>query len=219
MTRTSPEIAFYRAVEDLFAQLRGRPHTLSPKDFQLLRTWWKEGVPFAAVAGGITEVFAKKRDRGDDDPVVSLSYCRHAVKRHARLLAAMRAGSGDSQRADAASVAEELARLAGQLDAAAEHLAADRPAVAEAVAACRRQLAAAAPATEAEAETLLFALEETLLESCLAALEPQERAAVEAVARAAAGAAGDEDARRRIFAARRDQELRRRLGLPRLELT
>ena len=43
------EIEYYRAIEDRFAALRGVPHTLSPKDFQLMRRWWSDQVPLAAV--------------------------------------------------------------------------------------------------------------------------------------------------------------------------
>ena len=91
------EISYYRAVEDLFATLRGVPHMLSPKDFHLLRSWWREGIPLAAVSAGATEVFARRRERGEIDPVVSLSYCRHAVKAHARRIADMRVGGHDAK--------------------------------------------------------------------------------------------------------------------------
>ncbi len=91
----SLELEYYRAVEDLFATLRGVPHVISPKDFQLLREWWRDEVPLAAVRAGITEVFARRRERGELDPVVSLSYCRHAVRKHAQRLAEMLVGASD----------------------------------------------------------------------------------------------------------------------------
>ena len=47
------ELEYYRAVEDLFATLRGVPHIISPKDFQLLREWWRDEVPLSAVRAGI----------------------------------------------------------------------------------------------------------------------------------------------------------------------
>jgi len=46
------ELEYYRAVEDLFATLRGVPHVISPKDFQLLREWWRDEVPLVAVDEG-----------------------------------------------------------------------------------------------------------------------------------------------------------------------
>ena len=54
--------------------------------------WWRDEIPLAAVAAGLTEVFSRNRDREDGDPVVSLSYCRHAVKRNAKRLAEMHIG-------------------------------------------------------------------------------------------------------------------------------
>ncbi|MCS7183472.1 MAG: hypothetical protein NZ869_10235, partial [Thermoanaerobaculum sp.] len=87
------ELAYYRAVEDHFCRLRGTPFLFSPKDFAYLRRWWREGVPLSAILLALGEVFAKKRQRGED-PVSSLAYCRHAVARQARRLAQLRAGGG-----------------------------------------------------------------------------------------------------------------------------
>ena len=42
MGTSEDELRYYRTVEDLFATLRGVPHVLSPRDFQLLRTWWRD---------------------------------------------------------------------------------------------------------------------------------------------------------------------------------
>jgi hypothetical protein len=89
------ELAYYRAVEDLFARLRGTPFLFTPKDFALLREWWKEGVPLAAVVSGIGEVFERRREH-DEDPVSSLSYCRHAVRRRAKQLAEAAVGAARS---------------------------------------------------------------------------------------------------------------------------
>jgi len=60
---TGEELAYYRAVEDLFARLRGTQFIFSPKDFALLRRWWGEQVPLAAVAAGIAEVFERRQGR------------------------------------------------------------------------------------------------------------------------------------------------------------
>ena len=86
------ELAYYRAVEDHFAALRGTPFLFSPKDFALLRRWWTEGVPLAAVLAGIGEIWERRRER-EADPVSSLSYCRHAVARQAKRLASARVGA------------------------------------------------------------------------------------------------------------------------------
>jgi len=86
------ELVFYQAVEDGFCRLRGTPFLFSPRDFHLLQRWWKDGIPLAAVMAGLSEVFARREERGEG-PVSSLSYCRHAVNRHAKRLAASRVGS------------------------------------------------------------------------------------------------------------------------------
>jgi len=80
------ERAYYKAVEDHFALLRGTPFLISPKDFHLMKQWWEDGVPLAAVLAGMGEAFGRRRERGED-PVSSLAYCRHAVKSHAKRLA------------------------------------------------------------------------------------------------------------------------------------
>lgn len=220
MNEETPEIAFYRAVEDLFARLRGVPHTLSPKDFQLLRSWWREGVPLAAVVSGVTEVFARHAERGNEDPVVSLSYCRHAVRRDAKRLAEMRAGSDQPSPDDFENLARDLDRLDRELAAAAARLEKMQPGLSREIELTRRQLEQGRPSSETGAETFLFALETTLLRACFQALDPGVREEIEAAARRAVDPSiEDREDRLRILHAHRDRELRRRFGIPRLELS
>ncbi|HSN55551.1 MAG TPA: hypothetical protein VLT32_12810 [Candidatus Sulfomarinibacteraceae bacterium] len=221
MDRPDPELEYYRRVEDLFACLRGMPHILSPRDFQLLRQWWRDGVPMAAVVTGLTEVFAKARERGDDDPVASLSYCRHAVRRQARRLAAMHAGAGDGDRSTSPPPDQEgLRSLVAALEAVAAGQRDAHPAVAEAVRRTGRQVATALEEVPPELlDEHLFALESELLEACWAALPARDRDAIDGrTSEEAAATAGTDEARRRSRRALRDRELRRLLALPRLEV-
>lgn len=220
MKEDDRELAYYRAVEDLFAELRGVPHTLSPKDFQLLRTWWRDDIPLAAVVSGVTEVFARRRERGEADPIVSLTYCRHAVRRQAAHLAEMRVGSGLVSEVGAGrEIRSELARLEELLARAESAQENERPPVAHVLALARDQLAAAAELPVAEVDAYLFALETSLLEGCFRALGREERKEVEALSCKATGSAGkDDEGIERVRRTHRDRELRRRLGLPRLEL-
>ncbi len=117
---TKEELSYYRSVEDYFALLRGTPFLFSPKDFGLLQRWWCEGVPLAAVLAGLAEVFARRRER-DEDPVSSLAYCRHAVARHAKRLAAARRGEGAGT--GEVDVAGRLATLARDVRQRAEAFA------------------------------------------------------------------------------------------------
>jgi hypothetical protein len=213
------ELAYYREVEDLFAALRGVPHVLSPKDFQLMRSWWRDEVPMSAIRTGVTEVFARRLERGDREPVVSLSYCRHAVAEHARRLAEMRVGETASSRHDTLSVAESIERLTGRLAAAADATRPSRPRVAEVIDRIRLEVDAATMVDSAFVEEHLFALESTLLADCLEALDDDDRRRLETRARADAEAMTlTPEARDRTFRALRDRLLRTLLDLPRLEL-
>jgi hypothetical protein len=213
------ELEYYRAVEDVFATLRGVPHVLSPKDFHLLREWWRDEVPLAAVRAGITEVFARRREQGEIDPVVSLSYCRHAVRRHARRAAEMQVGAavdGDSSPPDPGPALEALA---ADLNAAAARSRPHRSRIAEVI---ERFAATVKVASELPVEALeehLFALESALLANCLDALEePDKRSIEERARREAEATAATPEARDRTFRALRDRFLRSELELPRLEL-
>ncbi len=207
------ELEYYRAIEDFFAALRGVPHTLSPKDFQLLRSWWRERVPLAAVRAGINEAVARRRERGEETPVVSLSYCRHAVRAQARRLAAAHVGEADAS-AEAAPAGAAVEELARHLEDAAGRQEAPRPRVAAVLRAVAGQVGALAGRPAAEAEEQLFALETSLLAACREALADDESADLAEDARSAAGAGAGDTA----VAAHRDRLLRQRLGLPRLEL-
>ena len=214
------EITYYRTVEDLFATLRGVPHILSPKDFHLLRQWWRDEVPLAAVRAGITEVFAKRRDRGEADPVVSLSYCRHAVRAHAKRIAEMHVGASDESGREPDFDAEDALRsLENELKAAAERQRNPRPRAADAIEGIAAAVGAARELPPAGLDEHLFALESALLATCLASLGIDECDELEGRARADAEAsATTPEARDRAFRAFRDRLLRDLLALPRLEL-
>lgn len=215
MTVAEEELEYYRRVEDLFAELRGVPHLFSPADFQLLREWWRERVPLTAVRAGIAEAVARRRERGEDDPVSSLRYCRHAVRRHAKRLAAMRVG--ESPAPSPALAPEQVTELAQRVEACSRR---HEGALARAILSAAASVRAAAELPPEGIEPHLFDLEAALLARCLEALEPALRAGIESEARAAAtasGAAGE--ALERTFRAHRDRLLRARLELPRLELT
>lgn len=220
MTTDELELEYYRTVEDLFAAARGVPHVLSSKDFQLLRQWWSEGVPVEAIAAGVAEIVARRRDSGVADPVTSLGYCRHAVRRQATKLAAMRVGASpegaqSSADLDLTGAAEALGDL---LRSRAALLSVAESSVARVLQEFADLVTASASLAPAELEEHLWALESAMLEQCWQQLSEVERADVDRAARRVAGSAADPSARERAYRAARDRELRRRLGLPRLEL-
>ena len=214
------ELAYYRAVEAYFAAQRGVPHLLSPKDFQLLRTWWREGVPLEAVRSGISEAIARRRDRGEAVQVCSLRYCRHAVRQHARRLAELRAGESrcDDPRASRRrrQAVDDIAQTLRSQAATHREVT---PRVGPLLETFADQVAAVADQPEELWDEHLFTLEGTLLAACLEALPEDVRHRLEQRSRelaAASGAGGEAFERTRD--AMRDRELRRELGLPRLEL-
>ncbi len=215
------ELNYYRSVEDLFASLRGTPHVLSPRDFQLLRSWWRGGIPLAAVASGLTEVFTQNREREDGDPVVSLSYCRHAVKRNAKRLAEMRTGQPETAPGETISEdAADCGSLVRSLRNTAESQRRDRPRVAEVVIRIAAQVETACDGLSAALlDEHLFSLEAEMLHQCWAALAEHEQMTIRAhVEEAVASTSTTDEARQRSARALRDRELRLLLKLPRLDV-
>ncbi len=216
MTDTDPEIEFLRTVEDLFATLRGVPHLLSPKDMQLARTWWKDDVPLAAVTAGVTEVIEKRRATDDGDPVVSLSYCRHAVRRHSKRLneqqVGLQSGTADPRDTD---------RLINALVADLRHAAgqANSPETGDAIEAFAIQVEALIGTDPDLVDEQLFALETGLLEACRRTLPPATLAEIERSTDSKTGASEiSSDALRRSHRAVLDRKIRTLLDLPRLEI-
>jgi hypothetical protein len=229
MSASPQELEYYRRIEDFFATMRGVPHCLSPKDVLLLRTWWSEQVPYSAVVAGVTEVFDRRTAEGADDPVVSLSYCRHAVKRNAKRLAEARVGGTDPARGQTCEaeqgraepgVLAQLEALARLLGRAADRAEAELPAVARVIRSFVDHVEMTASMPEDVVEEHLFSLEIALLESCRRALGDEVAEAMAAQARQAAQAAGASGGElSRQARAWLDREVRERLRLPRLELS
>jgi len=213
------ELEYYRAVEDLFATLRGVPHIISPKDFQLLREWWRDEVPLAAVRAGITEVFARRRERGEHDPVVSLSYCRHAVRKHGQRLAEMQVGAPEVGTFPPPDAKLAIETLAADLNAVAARSRPEKPRIADIIESIATAVETASELPVSTLEEHLFALESALLANCLEGLDEPSRRSLEKRARHEAEAtAATPEARDRTFRALRDRLLRSDLELPRLEL-
>jgi hypothetical protein len=218
MNEEQRERAYYRAIEDFFAEMRGSPHTLSTKDFQLMRSWWQDSVPMSAVTTGVTEVVNRRRERGEATPVVSLTYCKHAVRRHAKRLAEMslgQAGADAEDEATAKEVRSAVASLGERLKAVASAQEQQRPRVAAALSILVSHLHEAAALPVAAVEEHLFSLEIAMLEGCRRALDRGEQELVDERAREAATV---ENGGGSVFRAMQDREVRRLLDLPRLEI-
>jgi hypothetical protein len=90
---------------------RGVPHTLSPRDFALARSWFEAGIPLHAVLAGIERALEK------DPATASLAFCRPFVDRAAArvpasaLAAPREAPAGSDLRQGLSALVAALERL------------------------------------------------------------------------------------------------------------
>ena len=218
---------YFQGVESRFAQLRGKPLLLSTRDVALVDEWWRLGIPLPIVLEAVESVF---RRRGEDEatqrPVLSLSYCRHAVAEAFEDWKESRLGSGGEGAATpGAEPPPEPQAAAARLDTwvAALRSRAGAPArdAAQALAALAAQLRGATPPSLAEAEAQLTELEDRLVADLLAALPNGERAALEERVEADLAPLRPRLTERAYHASREGQlreALRAREDLPRLTL-
>jgi hypothetical protein len=216
--------AYFQAIEERFARLRGAPLVLSPADWQMAAGWRRQGIPLPVVLRALEQVFATAAARGRRKPVLSLSYCRHEVEAE---FARWRDAAAGAQGADPAPSRPPADR---RLEAKAERLArcsADWPEPLQKLAAEARGLLTDAAeeirsgAEPAALEERLARDERKLLERLRTALAPAERAELEAACETRlepyrSRMIADEYHRTLRHAV--DDALRRHLGLPRLSL-
>lgn len=208
----SPDQAYFRAIEEIFARHRGVPLLLSPADWKVAQGWFEAEVPFDLIDRVFAEVLGRRLERGAKGRVSSLRYFAPAVEaawQEIRDLAAI----GETLPAPALDVPARLAALATSLDRAGTG-------VREEIAARVRALSS--PAAYAETvERQLAALDAEMLERTDRNLPAEDLATVAAEVEKSlqklAGrlpAAEIENARERL----RRQAVRRRAGLPLLSL-
>ncbi len=105
--------AFFRAIEEAFIRLRGAPLLLSPADWQVARTWRREGIPLELICRALEDFFARRATRGSTSKVQSLRYCRPAVEEawsELRALGTAAAGEAWSRPLDTAARLRRLAQ-------------------------------------------------------------------------------------------------------------
>lgn len=210
------EQAFYTAVEDHFAALFRTSSMILPKDFALLRAWYQQGAPLAAILAGLDEVFEACRLRGEE-PVFPLSYCRRAINGHVRRLAAARLGSLTPVEAGVDPAAALAGLTAAVWDAAAHWEGSPLEKILTRLAEAVATVPSEAPA--AAVEEALSRLEIGALEALAGALPAAERERLDAEAEAAAqGVDASSEVGRRTRRAVLLRSVRELVGLPRLEL-
>lgn len=72
--------AYFQALEQTFARLRGSAVLLSPADWHIAREWRRRGIPLELVERTLEETIARRRERGAKRKVNSLGYFRPAVE-------------------------------------------------------------------------------------------------------------------------------------------
>ena len=206
-----PEMSYLRSVEDSLAEIREVVHQLTQKEIHLARRWWREGVPLEAVRSGILDVVTKRRAE-NQDTAVSLSYCRHAVRKHAKLLVEMRTGTQENWIGEEEEIRSRVGTLIGLLKTRSELLSDTKPAVAACLRECIEKLKII---REGHGSDLLFDLENNLLADCFRASSREEQqhileqANAKALESGAMGAALERS--RKVF---RDKIIREMYELP-----
>lgn len=202
--------AYFRALEETLVELRGKAILLSPEDWHAARRWREAGIPLELVQRAMAEVWERRRARGRRGRVSSLRYFSAAVE--AAWSEQQELGATGLRQREPEVPFEPLRRL--------EKLAAALPTGWPRAAQLARRLRALDGDAEA-IESELARLENEVLSTELAALEPEARTALDAeIERALAPAlarlpVGEVAvARERLLR----QRLRQRLGLPLLSL-
>jgi hypothetical protein len=79
--KENSEALYYSRIEELFIGLRESPLLLTGKDFALMKSWYRAGIPLRVVLRGIGDAFEKfeQKKPGPGRKVNSLRYCEQAV--------------------------------------------------------------------------------------------------------------------------------------------
>ncbi len=147
---------YFRAIEEIFLELRGSPLTLPPADWHVARRWHRAGIPIEVVRRALEEVFAKRKERGAKGKISRLSYCAPAVEAAWEELRELTA-PGDRLQAPAFDAASRVRALAAALPPALSghdglaarivSLAGDPQEIEEGLAALDREMLTAAAAS------------------------------------------------------------------------
>lgn len=159
--------AYFQRIERLFIDLRGAPLLLSPADWQVAKAWRARGIPVEVVEETLRALFARRAEKGETRSVSSLRYARAAVSKAWKAVQQHRAPAAESESPEPFDTPARLSRLADSLPDSMPD---------------REAFAARILALEGDLETVenaLAALDQALLDSAEAALEPEDRATFE----------------------------------------
>src|ERR1051326_8285251 len=183
---------YFAEIESHFAEKRGTPFVVNPKDWALMQQWFAAGIPLPVVIEAIDSVFEKAAER--NKVVNSIHYCKHAVKELWDERRELTVGEGSST--PESSPSDSLEALASQLP--------------EPFASRVRALAAAGSVPRIEEK--LIELEREMIDALLASLPENDRPVITLPPDV------DEKTRARTQEANLRRAIRDRFNLPRLTL-
>jgi hypothetical protein len=204
----SEELHYFQVLEEAFIRLRGAPLLLSPADWRVAQRWRELGIPLDFAVAGMTEVFARRRERGSEDRVSSLRYCARAVESGWRRAEEL-AGPPRRSAGPALDTGARLQSLARSIPAGFP----DAERIVRSVLALRGDAAAV--------EAALVTIDETMLERAAAHLDAEEKAELDRWLERRLDSLRerfDSDELARTAVRLRSRELRRRAKLPLLSL-
>jgi hypothetical protein len=229
----SPEEAdYFRGIEERFCALRGRAMLLSPKDWNLIASWWSEKIPRSLILESLEEVFVGRRRRGEESrDVNSLSYVKGEVLRRWRLhreMTAPRRAEGEETARLREDLRRHLGRLSRSLTQAASRVRESGREILARTAleagADLRALRKSARRTDwdpLQAEKVLESLDGEILAAAASSLDQPQRLRLEQEAEIVLRRRRSDMERQAYgesLAAVRSRLLRREFGLPRLSL-
>jgi hypothetical protein len=165
------------ALERHWTLRRGVPHTLSPRDFALARSWFEAGVPLHAVLAGIEHALEK------DPAAASLVFCRPFVDAAAARLGPLRPAAAPPAFAGGSELSQGVSALVAVLERLGPPSVFERPW--RALREVDELLQVAARPNWAYLRERIGEADAELSRAALEALTADERAAIEADAEAA----------------------------------
>lgn len=226
------EIAYFEQIETRFAQLRGTPLLLSPKDWALVAAWHGQGIPLWIVLSTLESIFDSRKSTDDGTTaraVVSLGYCRHAVEEAFSDWQESRLGAHETEAGGETAFGPEQAAKCLQswkdeMDRAAKQSELDPAALGEATTVLEQlaeELLRSGTPSLAMLEERLEELEDELLDRLFDAAKPDLREKIEAHVNRSLMPLRDRLTARAYDSTQRSHlraQVRQAYGLPRLTL-
>ncbi len=172
----SAAVDYLTDIEDTFVRCRGANLFISPKDWQLIETWEKRGIPQHIVIRSIEDVFEKHKG----GKVSTLAYCSNAVEENFANWSASQIGANSgvslNDEPQLTAVADYIRQCIDQL------LCVERPEMRQAIEAAIQRLTAISASLSQDMQSIdeaLMDVENALARAMSASLQQDERERLE----------------------------------------